>query len=251
MKMRKALLLGNQANLKSIGGMLASQSFEVTPPAKHYLVRKVGPSEWDLVLVDLDEIPTSSGEEIVEQLLGRGEPVVIIGGARYVYGKQLEPLLARPRVDWVETPFRHRKRFKCELQWRIQKAVGKFTSVPASTLGTSGMPELRSDDSGRLDAALVAKHFGWSLSALARALRRSVQAVHKTPDAPALQKKLEPLERTALLARRLVSDKPSEFRKWLNTPSRDLDDEKPGKLLLEKPAVVVQWLEDAALGHPA
>jgi hypothetical protein len=46
------------------------------------------------------------------------------------------------------------------------------------------------------------------------------------------------------------ADRPG-FRKWLNTPSPDLDGEKPAELLLKQPDVVVQWLEDAALGHPA
>ena len=58
------------------------------------------------------------------------------------------------------------------------------------------------------------------------------------------------LERAALLARRSVGTKPSTLKKWLNTPILDLDGEKPGDLLLTEPDVVVQWLEDAALGQP-
>jgi hypothetical protein len=98
---------------------------------------------------------------------------------------------------------------------------------------------------------LVADYFGWTLTKLSRALGRSVQAVHKTPDAVALQQHLEKLERAVLLGRRLVSADRPGFRKWLNTPSPDLDGEKPAELLLKQPDVVVQWLEDAALGHPA
>jgi hypothetical protein len=112
------------------------------------------------------------------------------------------------------------------------------------------MPELRSDSSGRLNAAKVACHFGWTLTTLSRALGASVQAVHKTPDAPRLQASLEKLERAALLARRSVGAKPSTLRKWLNTPMPDLDGTKPGEVLLKDPDVVVQWLEDAALGQP-
>ena len=113
------------------------------------------------------------------------------------------------------------------------------------------MNELRSDSSGRLDAKSVANHFGWSLAALSHALRSSVQAVHKTPDSKRLQKRLEKLERAALLLRRYLGSDGPTLRKWLNTRVADLDGARPGELLLKDPDVVVQWLEDVALGQPS
>jgi DNA-binding response OmpR family regulator len=245
--MKKALFLGSQAKLKPLEGVLADQSFEVQRPAKNKFaeILKLGAAaRCDLVLVDLDVV-TASGTKIVEQLRKRGKvPVVLMGhNDDFVqYEKELEPLLAKEFVEWVTMPLQ-----AAELGRRIKKVSAR--SAPA--IETWSVPELRSDRSGRLDAARVAKHFGWTLTKLSHALGSSVQAVHKTPDAPGLQKRLEKLERAALLAQRLVSGKPAEFRKWLNTPSVDLDEEKPGELLLEDPGVVVQWLEDAALGHPA
>ncbi len=245
MTMRKALLLGSEASLKSLERPLATQSFEIKRPAKTEWrdVLKLT-SRCDLLLIDLD-MPHISGLEMLEQLQKRVEvPVMFIGDNDRLkqYEKELEPLLAQVGVDWISRPV-------CEAEVRLR--VKKVAARIAPAIVTWNVPELRSDRTGRLDATLVAEHFGWKLTELSNALGRSVQAVHKTPDARGLQKGLEKLERAALLARRLVSDKASDLRKWLNTPSPDLDEEKPGKLLLEKPDVVVQWLEDAASGQPA
>jgi hypothetical protein len=170
--------------------------------------------------------------------------MVFVGGEKLFkrHEKELKELLVQRDVDWVTTPVGD-----VEFKWRINKVV-PLTNPHLSTWTVSA---LRSNESGRLDASKVATHFGWSLTTLSAALRRSVQSVHKTPDAPALQKRLEQLERAALLCQRLVSLDHSELLKWMNTPSPDLDEEKPGKLLLEKPTVVVEWLEDAASGHPS
>jgi CheY-like chemotaxis protein len=196
------------------------------------------------LVVDLN-MSNAAGMQLVKQLSRHRDVPVVFAGDRArlrQHGKRLEAVLAQAGVDWVSTPIDD-----TELRLRINRATARTAKV----IETWSVGELRSDASGRLDAALIAKHLGWKLTDLSRALGRSVQAVHKTPDAPALQQRLEKLERAVLLARRLVSADAVEFRKWLNTPSPDLDEQKPGELLLEKPDVVVQWLEDAALGHPA
>jgi DNA-binding response OmpR family regulator len=247
MHMRKALLLESPSASSSLAPLLESVQFEVARPArKAWGIEIAGASRsrYDLVLVDLN-VPRTSGVALLEQLREHSDvPVVFaVDGVRFKkHEKDLELLFAQPSVDWVRTPIDD-----TEFRFRINRA----TARAAKRIETWNVLELRSDDSGRLDASLVADYFGWTLTTLGRALGRSVQAVHKTPDAVAIQPYLEKLERTVLLGRRLVSADRPGFRKWLNTPSPDLDGEKPAELLLKQPNVVVQWLEDAALGHPA
>ena len=228
--------------------LLTAQKFEVEQPAKSTWTAKLrgaARANVELVVVDLNML-TASGAEIVQQLSKSGEvpSVVIVGDSKDLlrHEEELVPLLLRPGFDWVRAPVD-----AAEFRLRVNRATARATA----SMGAWSMPELRSDASGRLDATRIARHFGWTLWALSRALGASVQAVHKTPDAQALQKRMEKLERAALLARRSVSSKASSLRRWLNTPMPDLDGEKPGELLLKNPDVVVQWLEDAAVGQPA
>jgi DNA-binding response OmpR family regulator len=246
MTTHKALLLGGSQE-RRYAKLLTAQKFEVEQPAKSTWTAKLkaaARANVDLVVVDLN-MPKASGAEIVQQLSESEQvpSVVIVGDSEDLleHEESLVPLLSRPGFDWVRAPVD-------VAEFRLR--INRVTARAAPSAEAWNMPELRSDASGRLDATRIARHFGWTLSALSRALRASVQAVHKTPDAPALQKRLEKLERAALLARRSVSSKASTFRKWLNTPMPDLDGEKPGDLLLKKPDIVVQWLEDAAVGQP-
>jgi DNA-binding response OmpR family regulator len=251
MQIHKALLVESPSVTKSMAGLLERVGFAVERPAKTAKAfETAGRSRYDLVLVDLN-MPRTSGVTLLdtsvmlEQLRKHSDVPVLFamdGTGFKKHEKELEVLFAQPSVDWVRTPVND-----SEFRFRISRAT---TRAP-KPIATWNVPELRSDASGRLHATLVAEYFGWTLTNLSRSLGRSVQAVHKTPDAAALQAHLEILERTVLLARRLVSADRPAFRKWLNTPSPDLDEQKPGEVLLKKPNVVVHWLEDAALGHPA
>lgn len=126
--------------------------------------------------------------------------------------------------------------------------------VPEAAPATSpalahAAPELRAA-SGRLDAKRIAEHFGLRLKALATMVGRAYPAVQKTPDAPALQAKLEPFARIALAADRLL-DGAVGLRAWLNAPHPDLDGASPLEVLESgKPEVLVDMLEDALAGHP-
>lgn len=244
--MQKALFLGSEANRKAIVAALAAQSFELQRPAKGSwkgVLEHLDHVRYDLVLVELEALQDSF-EDLAGGLRKHQQTSMMFmckpGQLRH-YEKKLEPFLANRAVDWISTPVRG-----TELSFRLKRAKAQR----AGPVPVWSVPELRSDDSGRIDAALVAKHFGWTLTQLSRGFGRSLQTVSKTPDAPALQKRLEKLERVALLARKLAADTPSGLRKWLNAPSPDLDGEKPGVVLLQDPDVVLQWLEDAATGHP-
>ncbi len=104
---------------------------------------------------------------------------------------------------------------------------------------------------GRLDASKVSALYGISLAALARALGRSEQAVHKTPTSPALQSDLRLYERIAALLLRLTGSE-TGLRAWMQTGNPELENETPMTLLLNgEGKVVAELLEAVLCGEPA
>lgn len=144
-----------------------------------------------------------------------------------------------------------------DLEQVTSATVAAFAGAPAVAPGApretraEPIPELHDEASGRLHAARVARFFGLSLSALAKALGRSPQTLHKTPDAPRLQGALAPLARIASSLLTLFGT-PEKARVWMNAPHPDLDRVAPLDLVkANKATVVADLLEDALLGHPA
>lgn len=144
-----------------------------------------------------------------------------------------------------------------DLEQVTSETVAAFAGAPSSApvagreAPAHTVPELHDPASGRIDAARVARFFGLSLSALAKALDRSPQTLHKTPDAPRLQAALAPLARiaTSLVTLFGTADR---ARVWMNAPHPDLDRVAPVDLVkANKAGVVADLLEDALLGHPA
>jgi hypothetical protein len=144
-----------------------------------------------------------------------------------------------------------------DLEQVTSETVAAFAAAPVAAPGAPRetpahtVPELHDPTSGRLDAARVASFFGLSLSALAKALGRSPQTMHKTPDAPRLQGALAPFARiaTSLLTLFRTAEK---ARVWMNAPHPDLDRVTPLDLVkANKADAVADLLEDALLGHPA
>lgn len=113
------------------------------------------------------------------------------------------------------------------------------------------VPELHNPESGRLDASKVAKMFAIPLNHVADILKVGQATVHKTPDAPALQVKLQQLERIAIGLLHLAGSKEG-LRMWLRAPNRDLDEKIPLDVLREgRGEIVSNLLEDILLGQPA
>ncbi len=109
--------------------------------------------------------------------------------------------------------------------------------------------DLRTGDKGNLSADSVAKAFGVSMNQLAGWLKRSRQAVSKTPDADSLQNKLSFFERVARL--RAVVNREG-FLKWLRMPNRELDEKQPLELLAGgEGQVVADLVDDMLTGAPA
>jgi len=101
---------------------------------------------------------------------------------------------------------------------------------------------------GNLSAQAIAGAFGVSMNQLAGWLRRSRQALAKTPDADSLQNELAFFERVARL--RAVLPK-AAFQKWLRMPNAQLDHARPLDLLAGKERqVIVDLTEDMLTGAP-
>lgn len=102
---------------------------------------------------------------------------------------------------------------------------------------------------GLLSVKAVAEIFGIPWTRLAASVGSSKQAVHKTPDAPALQSVLRPYERVARL--RAVLGKEGDFQAWLHRPNPHLDDHTPLELIESgRVEIVADLVEGMLTGTP-
>ena len=130
---------------------------------------------------------------------------------------------------------------------KLSAALG---SESKSTDAAALMPELHNPESGRIDAKKVAAFLGLSLTKFAKALGRSPQSVHKTPDSVRLQDELGLYLRLAAGLEALLGSQ-QQARIWLNTPHPDLDKTRPLDLVEKRKAeIVAELVEDTLLGHP-
>jgi len=141
-----------------------------------------------------------------------------------------------------------------ELQYRIAKLLTggqKRNIVPYQTrTKVSTVSDLRNDESGRLDAKQIATVFGMTLADIARGINKSLQMVHRNPDAKSLQKALFPFERIASALLRITGTEKG-LKVWLNAPNEAF----PGKLPIEliiagQVELLADMLEDVLVGHP-
>lgn len=102
---------------------------------------------------------------------------------------------------------------------------------------------------GNLSAERIAKLYGISLTQLAGWLKRTKQAVSKTPDADSLQNALGYFERVARL--RLLTKTDAEFRQWLRTPHELLNHKTPLDLLAKgRWQAMADYVADILTGTP-
>jgi uncharacterized protein (DUF2384 family) len=164
--------------------------------------------------------------------------------------------LRGPGVDFISS-----RADASELVSRVQRlleplpAPRRIRSDPRTQsvpLMSGLMSEVHHPISGRLDAKCLADWLGISLKSLAHALGREYATVHKTPDAPALQGRLQVYLRVASALNHLVGSQ-AGARVWLNTPNADLEGVTPQSLLertLPDAELVAGLLEDSLYGMP-
>lgn len=109
------------------------------------------------------------------------------------------------------------------------------------------LPELRNEQSGRIDAQRVADYLAIPLRRLAEAMSIGYAGLHKTPDSTRVQGPLSPIVRVLELANRAFGDA-EPVRKWLNRPLHELEDESPLAVILAGEADAVETLLVNALG---
>lgn len=169
---------------------------------------------YQYLVMTLTKLPRDSSEE-----------------ARLAHLRQM--LLAeRQRLDSLLT------QVESELQRKPSRSEAKSGGVSLRQARPSPLDQVKQvlaatadlrEENGKLSAVRIAKVFGISLSQLAGWLKRTKQAVSKTPDADSLQPSLEFFERVARL--RGVTENDAEFRKWLRTSNATLGRRTPLDLL--------------------
>jgi hypothetical protein len=177
--------------------------------------------------------------------------VLYLGGSDKRDLESLSQALLQPNVDFIleaEDTREFRLRAKRLLARRPEPI--HHSIVPGIEGLRSAVPELHTSN-GRLDARAVSALYGVSLAALARAVGRSEQSVHKTPAALSLQPSLQIYERIAAMLLRLTGSEIG-LRAWMNASNPELDDEAPLTLLLGgEGEIVAELLEDVLSGAPA
>lgn len=163
----------------------------------------------------------------------------------------LAHLLDSPRVDFVRSTAD-----AGEVRLRIRRLLNQRRTDQEAALPTPKpiegqlVPQLHSSESGRLDARRVAEFFGIPLAEVARAVGRSLSAVHKTPSAPTLQADLYLFERIAVALLTLAGSQ-ENARIWLNLPCTQLAGEAPIMFLRKgQGQVVAEMLDDMLAGQP-
>jgi two-component SAPR family response regulator len=141
-----------------------------------------------------------------------------------------------------------------ELEYRIAKLLGNISKPKEKPYETrvkvQSIPELRNQDSGRLDAKKIANAFGMSLADVSRSIGKSLQTVHRTSDSKSLQKDLFSYERIASALSR-ISNADNALKLWLNSPNNAFPENLPVDLIITGHAeMLADLLEDVLLGHP-
>ncbi len=184
--------------------------------------------------------------------------VLYLAGADAAGLESLSNALQQPNVDFIlDTDDPRELRLRANRLLARGSGHGNGLQSPESATASPPPDVLRHTvlrlhaADGRLDARAVSALYGISLAALARAIGRSEQAVHKTPTAASIQSALSVYERIAAMLLRLTGSE-TGLRAWMQASNPELEDELPMTLLLNgEGQVVAELLEDVSRGEPA
>jgi hypothetical protein len=137
------------------------------------------------------------------------------------------------------------------VKFRISSAareaiLGKTHSDSAKMQTIPTVEALHDPDTGRVDAARVARYLNESLAFMAAALRRNYSTVVKTPAAVTLQERLRDFKRIIEVLEHVLGGA-ERMRIWMNTLHPDLDDETPRNVIASGKVAVVRGMIDSAL----
>jgi hypothetical protein len=103
----------------------------------------------------------------------------------------------------------------------------EVTSMLATSAFVSADPALFNPDSGRLDAARIAKEIQLPVATIAEAIGKKAPSVRKHPDASSLQAELRRVYRIWVAIVDLYAGDKKSARIFLNAPNRHLENQAP------------------------
>jgi len=196
---------------------------------------KLQTSQPAVVIVDV-ALPDGDPTTLIDQMRATGTQVLVMA----------PPAAAAAASDVVEraTEYIAKPIDADELRLRVRRVLRQVAP------GAVVRADLHNPQSGRIDAKRVAEALGVKLTQLPQALNVGYKALHKTPDAPALQGRLQPIKDAIVLVSRFV--RTQDVRVWLNSPHPDLRRRKPLDVILSgRASAVVTMLENALAGIPS
>jgi DNA-binding response OmpR family regulator len=216
--------------------VLADEDFTVQSVSTgRALLDKIRSSPPDLVILDV-ALPGTDGKSLIEKMRSDAPQTQVLVMARADEAEADADVL-EGATEYIAKPIN-----PSELRVRVRRALRQpqGLAVPGA--------ELHDTETGRLDAKLIAKAIGVKLAQLTAPLKVDYKALHKTPDAPALQEALQPIKEAVVLIARFTRS-PEDTRKWLNSPHPDLGKKTPLDAILRgRASAVVTILENALTG---
>lgn len=241
----KAAVLDPDACLNQLKQATGSAQLTLTPAASaEELINSVVVNEPDVVLLDF-EMPGLSGWELTKRLreVSPGIPILLLSANPDWSALERDPLIEMVRSPCDPNEVWHRI-------LRLVHGISQEDGANRYRLPHLIVDELR-NESGRIDAKLVAEMFDLSVPVLARIIGAGEPALYKTPDAKSVQPKLMNFERIAWGLLKLTGSTKG-LRIWLNAPNPELDKELPLDYIKDGHVEdIAAMVEDALLGHPS
>ena len=243
--MSTVMLAENEpATRKRLTKALAAENLDVKSVTDGRVVlEKVRTDRPDIVLLDL-AMPQVDGAKMMRALRESGSDVpVVVMTARHDVDGAIEAI-KQGAADYIVKPFN-----EDDLLARVHRALAGARQ--ATAMLDVPLRGLHNRSTGRIDARKLAAFLAIPLAQLAAALDALPATVHKSPAAPALQKRLQPIKR-AIDSLSRATRSPADARTWLNNPYPDLDGRTPLDVMLDgRAAAVATLLENAAAGLPS
>jgi hypothetical protein len=126
------------------------------------------------------------------------------------------------------------------------------TSMSATLAFLSADPTLFNPESGRLDAARIARELNLPVGTIAEAIGRKAPGVRKHPDASSLQAELRRVYRIWVSVVDLYSGNKTNARIFLNAPNRHLENHAPVEFIEKGDLAPLEAFVDAmSIRQPA